>query len=503
MLGYLTSENYPYAYKLMDKTYLFYDLETTGLDVSFDQIVQFAAIRCDQNLNELKRYNFLVKLNPDTIPSAYASITHHISISEANTKGMTEYEAVKKIHQLLNTPNTISLGFNTLGFDDEFLRFSFYRNLLDPYSHQYKNGSMRMDIYPMAIMYYLHDHDRLNWPKNGDGHISFKLEDINQANQLVTEGRAHDALVDVEVTLALARKLKENASMWRYLENLFIKQNDQTQLSKLDDFKTIHQDKLALGLLTNGKFGARNHYQSLAVNLGTHRHYKNQSCWLRLDIENFEKSVLKYLNPDEKDHDSNDESEKLSFPSVNKKFGETPFLIPPLARFTDKLAPKKNQLVESNLAWLNENETVYQNLKNTILDYTYPEIEQIDPQSNLYVSGFLSPQENKQTFSFHQRDIKGKNQLLNQLPKSLFDRALRIIGRINPNSLSPEHLSLFQNYLESIVEYEKEKRPCNYRGEFRRGLNDVYDEVHQLYQNELSFEQQNLLDELMNYLNIN
>ena len=36
--------------------YLFYDLETTGLSASFDQIVRFAAIKADQNLEEIDRY---------------------------------------------------------------------------------------------------------------------------------------------------------------------------------------------------------------------------------------------------------------------------------------------------------------------------------------------------------------------------------------------------------------------------------------------------------------
>ena len=45
------------------QTYLFYDLETTGLNKSFDQILQFAAIRTDLNLKELKRYELKIKLN--------------------------------------------------------------------------------------------------------------------------------------------------------------------------------------------------------------------------------------------------------------------------------------------------------------------------------------------------------------------------------------------------------------------------------------------------------
>ena len=47
----------------MNKTYLFYDIESTGLNPCFDQILQFAAIRTDQALNEIDRHEIRIKLN--------------------------------------------------------------------------------------------------------------------------------------------------------------------------------------------------------------------------------------------------------------------------------------------------------------------------------------------------------------------------------------------------------------------------------------------------------
>ena len=37
-------------------SYVFYDTETTGTLTSFDQILQFGAIRTDDEFNELDRY---------------------------------------------------------------------------------------------------------------------------------------------------------------------------------------------------------------------------------------------------------------------------------------------------------------------------------------------------------------------------------------------------------------------------------------------------------------
>ena len=107
----------------MKKTYLFYDIETTGLNKAFDQILQFAAIRTDRQLNEIERYTIRVKLRPDVIPSPGAIITNRLSLSDF-ALGLCEFEAIRQIHELLNQRQTISLGYNSLGFDDEFLRFS-------------------------------------------------------------------------------------------------------------------------------------------------------------------------------------------------------------------------------------------------------------------------------------------------------------------------------------------------------------------------------------------
>jgi exodeoxyribonuclease-1 len=182
----------------MENTYLFYDIETSGLNKCFDQILQFAAIRTDLELNELERYNIWTRLNPDVIPSPQAILIHNISIDQIQT-GNCEYEAIKQIHQLINQAGTISIGYNSLNFDDEFLRFSFYRNLLPPYTHQYANNCSRMDLYPITAMYYLYKPEVLKWPKIADK-TSLRLENLNTTNNLIS-GTAHDALVDVEITL--------------------------------------------------------------------------------------------------------------------------------------------------------------------------------------------------------------------------------------------------------------------------------------------------------------
>ncbi|MGD9054816.1 MAG: exonuclease domain-containing protein, partial [Desulfobacterales bacterium] len=74
----------------MNKTYLFYDIETTGLNKAFDQVLQFAAIRTDRQLNEIKRFTVKIQLRPDVIPSPGAVMTNRISLKDLVT-GLNEY----------------------------------------------------------------------------------------------------------------------------------------------------------------------------------------------------------------------------------------------------------------------------------------------------------------------------------------------------------------------------------------------------------------------------
>ena len=312
----------------IDQTYLFYDTETTGLNCCFDQVVQFAAIRTDLDLNVISHHEIFIRLNPDVIPSPGASITHRIKIAKANT-GVSEWEGIRQIHALLNQPGTISVGYNSIGFDDEVLRFSFYRNLLPPYTHQYLNNCGRMDIYPMTLMYHLFKPSVLEWPKINDK-ISLKLDAINKANELF-EGNAHDAMVDVEITLELARRLKKEEGVWQYMTGYFNKQTDIRRLKKLDVAMRYEQHALKEGIIVHGRLGPGMRYLAPVLELGQHKHYKNQTVWLRLDAPELSKVSIDQL----KNH-------KLTF---NRKPAEQQILLPSNPRYDRFLSKRRQQPV--------------------------------------------------------------------------------------------------------------------------------------------------------------
>lgn len=459
-------------------TYLFYDLETSGLNKCFDQVLQFAAIRTDLAFNELERYNFYVKLNPNTLPSPGASITHRISIKTAN-QGITELEAMEKIHALVNTPGTISLGYNTLEFDDEFLRFSFYRNLLTPYTHQYANNCFRMDIYPITLMYYLYQPNCLKWPSI-DGVISLKLDNINQANNFA-QGQAHDAMTDIEATLALTKVLANDKKMWDYVCGYFHKKTDLERLTQLQKPFNHHHE----AILLLGKLGAKNSFQTPALYLGEHRHYRNQTIWLRLDLE-----ALHQTTPDT--------IAKTTW-AISKKWGETPFLLPALDRFTQKISGDRRKLTEENTLWLQKNPDLLKLIIDYHLDYKYPVYPKTDIDAALYVSDFWSNEDTRHCRSFHTAMPENKLAIIQKLStESLKNLGLRILGRFFPNTLSTTQQESFQEYLDSI--YKPHNPPHDFRGEAHLTPEKVFAEISKLKtERSLDAEQLALLSELENY----
>src|SRR5437868_5805905 len=119
--------------------YLFYDYETSGRNEVYDQIFQFGAIKTDSEFNQLADpIEFFCKLRRDVLPSPEAIKVNQIDINELNSKGLTEFEFAKQISAtLFGDGDQCIVGYNSKNFDNEFTRFLFYRNFLDPYAWSY------------------------------------------------------------------------------------------------------------------------------------------------------------------------------------------------------------------------------------------------------------------------------------------------------------------------------------------------------------------------------
>jgi exodeoxyribonuclease-1 len=59
--------------------FVFYDTETTGTDTTFDQVLQFATVLTDANLNELDRFETRCRLLPHVIPAPSALLATRVT----------------------------------------------------------------------------------------------------------------------------------------------------------------------------------------------------------------------------------------------------------------------------------------------------------------------------------------------------------------------------------------------------------------------------------------
>lgn len=190
------------------RSFLFYDLETTGRDPKWHRIMQFAAVRTDLELNPVAEpISWNVRLDDDVVPEPEACLVTGLTPQQV-AQGIDEGELFRRLQSLFLEPGTCVAGYNNLRFDDEFLRYGFWRNLQDPYAREWQHGNSRWDLMDLVRMTAALRPQGLRWPEHADGRPSFRLEDLAAANGIVQE-RAHDACSDVLATVGLARALRE------------------------------------------------------------------------------------------------------------------------------------------------------------------------------------------------------------------------------------------------------------------------------------------------------
>lgn len=206
-----------------EKTFLWYDTETFGLDTKYDRICEFAAVRTNMKL-EVVEDPIVIKIKPsvDYIPSYGAMCVTGISPLDLQD-GLAESDAINKIKDLFSVSGTIAVGYNTVSYDREILRSSFFRELLDPYSSEYGEGRGTWDIIDLVRMCHDLRPGNIVWPVNDSGKPSFKLTDLTEANGIEHEG-AHGALADTLATLNLARLIKkEQPNLFEFVFKLSTK----------------------------------------------------------------------------------------------------------------------------------------------------------------------------------------------------------------------------------------------------------------------------------------
>lgn len=194
----------------MAQSFLFYDLETFGLDSKADRIAQVAMVRTDMQLRVIQDpVVMLCAIAPDYLPSPSSCLVTGITPQKTLRDGICEFDFISRINREFMVPDTVVLGFNNIAFDDEFIRNCLYRNLMDPYEREWMNGCSRWDV--LDLVRAVHDFrpEGISFlHRKENGATSFRLVHLTEDNGIPQEG-AHDALVDVYATINVTKLIRQ------------------------------------------------------------------------------------------------------------------------------------------------------------------------------------------------------------------------------------------------------------------------------------------------------
>lgn len=256
------------------QTFYWHDYETFGLDPQRDRPAQFAGLRTDADFNVIDE-PLVLYCQPaaDTLPHPDSCVITGITPQLAQQKGVCEAEFIRRIHEQLAQPNTCTLGYNNLRFDDEVTRNTLYRNFYDPYAREWQNGNSRWDLIDVLRAARALRPDGIQWVNSAEGQPSFRLDQLTITNGIAHEG-AHDALADVYATIEIAKLVKQaQPKLFQFLLENRVK-NKVLDLLQLGSFKPV--------LHISGKYRAEKN--CLAVVLPICKHPTNQNGVIVYDL---------------------------------------------------------------------------------------------------------------------------------------------------------------------------------------------------------------------------
>ena len=262
---------------MFGKSFFFYDLETSGLNPRTDRVMQFAGQRVDMDLNPIgEPVNLLVKMTEDALPSPSAIAVTKITPQQTLRDGISEKEFADFINEKIFTPDTVTVGYNTVRFDDEFMRALLWRNFYDSYEWEWKDGRSRWDMLDVVRLTRALRPDGINWPFTEDGKPTNRLELLTKLNGLSHE-HAHDALSDVYATIAVAKMIREKQP--KLFEYLF-KMREKNAVKKL-----VNLDNKQPFVYASGRYSSEHNKTTVAFPLTSGRNGNVLVFDLRYNLE--------------------------------------------------------------------------------------------------------------------------------------------------------------------------------------------------------------------------
>lgn len=225
------------------KSFFFYDLETSGLSAREDRIMQFAGQRTDMDLNPIgEPVNLLIKLASDTLPSPGAILVTKITPQQTQQDGIDEADFCDRVVNEYFTKDTCAVGYNSIRFDDEFMRNTLWRNFREPYAWQWKEGRSKWDLLDVVRLTRALRPEGINWPvteyevTDKETGEKKKIEGATNRLELITKlngiehAHAHDALADVFALIEVTKLIRMHQPR---LFNYLFEMRDKRKVAKL------------------------------------------------------------------------------------------------------------------------------------------------------------------------------------------------------------------------------------------------------------------------------
>jgi len=192
--------------------YLFYDLESTGLSPCFDIPLQAAFLQTDAEDRIQRELTLRCRLPAHIVPSPDALLVTGVTPAMLDDQPLSHLEMMSQVARILaDCKPAMLIGYNTIRFDDEMVRQSFFQTLLPPYAGA-MTGHGRADVLTMLRAVIMLEPDAVVVPRGADGRPVLKLGEVCRSNGIsLSEDAAHDALADVLATRDLFRLLQDRA----------------------------------------------------------------------------------------------------------------------------------------------------------------------------------------------------------------------------------------------------------------------------------------------------
>lgn len=448
------------------------------------RIMQFAGQRTDMDLQPMgDPVNVLIRMTDDIVPEPDAIMITGITPQQTIAEGITEVEFLELFHKQVATPGTIFVGFNSVRFDDEFMRFLHYRNFYDPYEWQYTDNKSRWDLLDLVRMTRALRPDGIAWPVDEKGAPTNRLELLTKANGIDHVG-AHDALSDVRAAIDVARLIRsKQPKLFDYL----LRMRDKKEIAKL-----VETDQPFV--YSSGKYASDYEKTAVVIRLAAHPARHGALVYdLRYDPTPFTTMSSKQLVEAWK---SKRDDPGIKLPVKTLQYNRCPAVAP--LGVLDASSKKRLQIDEQ--AILRNVELIKQ---SSLPAQVIEALKQLDStQQQLYKQGKTDVDGQLYDGFFNDGD-KAKSQMVRSTqPEGLLTETINFQDNRLVSLLSRYKARNFPNALtnEERVEWEGFRRSRLLDGGPRSRLAKYFDRLAQLAgDGKVSAEKQFLLEELQLY----